>query len=93
MCPPDDVAATVPDATTIPATPEPASSIPAAEVTISPEAAPTVTAAGEVVPEVPPHYSIIETWVNDLIGNIPHLRETEVFNIFRNAIEDLKSKL
>lgn len=80
MCPPDDVSAAATEATNAPATLETVPSITTAEATISPIAE-------------PPHYSIIETWVNDLIGNIPHLRETEAFNILRNAIEELKSKL
>lgn len=53
------------------------------------EAAAPVAAA----PEVPPHHGIIEGWAADLIANIEHLRTTDIYNKFRAAIEDLKSRL
>jgi hypothetical protein len=35
----------------------------------------------------------IEGWAQDLAGNIPALRETQAWNIFRAAIDELKKRL
>ncbi|MDE2466758.1 MAG: hypothetical protein KGO02_24035 [Alphaproteobacteria bacterium] len=40
-----------------------------------------------------PIVETIEGWAHDLAGNIPALRETQAWNIFRSAIDDLKKRL
>lgn len=40
-----------------------------------------------------PILDAIECWAHDLAGNIPALRETQAWNIFRSAIDDLKKRL
>ncbi len=35
----------------------------------------------------------IETWFQDLLASLPHLRETATYNHLRGAIDDLKNRL
>ena len=35
----------------------------------------------------------IETWFQDLLASLPHLRETATYNHLRGAIDDLKKRL
>lgn len=35
----------------------------------------------------------VETWFGDLLQSIPVLRETEVFNRMRPAVDDLKKRI
>ena len=35
----------------------------------------------------------IDTWAQDLIGNLPTLRETDNHNVFKTAIADLKKRI
>ncbi|MDA8256443.1 MAG: hypothetical protein M0Z99_12530 [Betaproteobacteria bacterium] len=35
----------------------------------------------------------IETWFQDLLASLPHLRETATYNHLRSAIDDLKKRL
>lgn len=35
----------------------------------------------------------IETWFQDLLASLPHLRETATYNHLRSAIDDLKQRL
>lgn len=53
----------------------------------TPVPAPTATPAPSASAEV------IDAWANDLIGNLPDLRETENYNQFRTAIADLKTRI
>lgn len=35
----------------------------------------------------------IETWFQDLLASLPHLRETATYNHLRGAIDELKKRL
>lgn len=35
----------------------------------------------------------IDIWAQDLIGNLPTLRETDNHNVFKTAIADLKKRI
>ena len=35
----------------------------------------------------------IETWFQDLLASLPHLRETATYNHLRRAIDELKNRL
>lgn len=43
--------------------------------------------------QCPPYGEIIESWLHDLIGNIPHLRSTDSYNTLRKSVDELKKRL
>lgn len=65
-----------------------------AETVATPAAEPeSVVDAKAENPVIPKSGPVIDAWVQDLIGNIPHLRTAEAYNTLRAAADDLKRKL